>query len=311
MPYYIGIDGGGTKTAYALFNEKKEILFRHEGPGSNHENLAGAYDEAAALLREGVQALLDGAGIALGDVAFTFAGLAGVDHPFQYDIMMGLLTGMGLARLEIVNDGFIAVKAGCGSGAGVGLNLGTGTVCSAIDRQGRCVQLAGLGEFSGDVGNGQWIIMQVFRCVYDELFLGLEPTALTPLLFKEFGLSEPGDIMPLIPLLDCEGGNDTKRAFVRLFFEALNVGDAPALLVAERMAERGAQLVAAQLNTLDFADPVEIVLAGSIHTKLPNDVYLELLALELEQLSGRAFVFSKLAREPVMGCIDWIMERYV
>ena len=26
MSYYIGIDGGGTKTAYALFDEKKNIV---------------------------------------------------------------------------------------------------------------------------------------------------------------------------------------------------------------------------------------------------------------------------------------------
>ena len=34
MKYYIGVDGGGTKTAFALFNENKEMLEYIEGPGS-------------------------------------------------------------------------------------------------------------------------------------------------------------------------------------------------------------------------------------------------------------------------------------
>ena len=31
MKYYIGVDGGGTKTAFALFNENKEMLEYIEG----------------------------------------------------------------------------------------------------------------------------------------------------------------------------------------------------------------------------------------------------------------------------------------
>jgi len=253
-----------------------------------------------------VQALLGQAGAGLGDIAFTFAGLAGVDHPFQYDNMMGLLTGLGLTRLEIVNDGFIAVKAGCATGAGIGLNLGTGTVCSAIDRQGTCAQLAGLGEFSGDIGNGQWIAQQVFRCAYDDVILGIEPSAVTPLIFARLGLNEPGDLLGLL-----EGIEGNARALIGIFFEAANQGDPPVARLVEQMAARGAQLITAHLRALDFAEPVEIVLAGSIHTKLPNEAYVKLLIEKTQELSGRALTFSKLAREPVMGCIDWILERYV
>ena len=36
MAYYIGVDGGGTKTMYALFNEKKEMLSSVKTGGSNH-----------------------------------------------------------------------------------------------------------------------------------------------------------------------------------------------------------------------------------------------------------------------------------
>jgi len=306
MAYYIGVDGGGTKTAYALFNEKEELLALREGPGTNHENFdAKPFDEAAARLWDGVRGLLDDMGRSLEEIDFTLMGLAGVDHPFQYDALMDRLRRYGMERLEIFNDGFIVVKAGSRSGAAIGLNLGTGTCCNAIDRQGKRVQLAGLGEFSGDVGNGQWIAQQAFRLVYDSLVLGLEPTALTELVFAKYSLDSAEGLLSLLETLN----ESAIKTFVGLFFEAANRGDTPVMRLVDQMAERGAQLIAAHLRDLDFPEEgAEVVLSGSIHTKLPNQVYLDLLKQKSEALSGRRLDFHVLNKPPVMGCVKWILQ---
>ena len=57
MKYYIGVDGGGTKTHYALIDEKKQIVAETKTAGSNHENLDGSFDEAADILWEGLTGL--------------------------------------------------------------------------------------------------------------------------------------------------------------------------------------------------------------------------------------------------------------
>ena len=155
MSFYIGVDGGGTKTYYALFDEKKNIIADFKTAGSNHENLGGSFDEAADILWDGVHGLLEKAGKTLEDVDFSLMGLAGVDHPFQHDAIYSRLETKGLRRFEIFNDGFIVVKAGSISGAAIGLNNGTGTCCNAVDSTGRMLQLAGLGDYSGDMGNGR------------------------------------------------------------------------------------------------------------------------------------------------------------
>jgi N-acetylglucosamine kinase-like BadF-type ATPase len=310
MPFYIGVDGGGTKTAYALFNGREELLALREGPGTNHENLDGAFDEAAARLWEGIQALLRKAGKSLPEIDFTLMGLAGVDHPFQYDALMERLRAYGLARFELCNDGFIVVKAGSRAGAAIGLNLGTGTCCNAIDRRGRRVQLAGLGDFSGDIGNGQWIAAQAFRLIYDDWVLGVAPTALTDMAKRAFSLETQETLFALLP--DIEAGGEAARTLIRLFFEAANRGDPPVMRPVRQMAERGAQLIAAHLRTLDFpADGAEVVLSGSIHTKLPGGVYVDLLKQKAEALSGRRLEFIVLEQPPVMGCIKWILQEYV
>ena len=50
MKFYIGVDGGGTKTAFALFDENKNMLELHEGPASNHENMEGSFPQAADII---------------------------------------------------------------------------------------------------------------------------------------------------------------------------------------------------------------------------------------------------------------------
>jgi N-acetylglucosamine kinase-like BadF-type ATPase len=304
------VDGGGTKTAFALFDAQGRQVLLREGAGSNHENLAGSFDEAAEILWEGVRALLAQAGIGIADVGFCLMGLAGVDHPFQYRALLQRLQGYGLARLELCNDGFLPIKAGSHSGAAVGLNCGTGTCCNAIDSRGRRVQLAGLGGFSGDVGNGVWIATQAFRLVYDACILGLEHTLLKELLFSAYSFREAAELPVLLAGLVGEDADRHLRTLIRLFFTAAEAGDVPALRLVEQMALRGAQLIAAHIRTLDFPARVEVVLSGSIHTKLRSKPYLEALREKAEALSGRALDFTVLDVPPVQGCIRWILQEY-
>ena len=99
MSFYIGVDGGGTKTAFSLFDEDKNVVKTVYGPGSNHENLEGAFDEASAVIWNGITELVGEAGISLDDVAFSLMGLAGIDHQFQHDIMYEKLSEILAERL--------------------------------------------------------------------------------------------------------------------------------------------------------------------------------------------------------------------
>ena len=63
MKYYIGVDGGGTKTAFALFDENKKMLETVTGPGSNHENLEEGFDAASEIIWNGLNELCTKAGI--------------------------------------------------------------------------------------------------------------------------------------------------------------------------------------------------------------------------------------------------------
>lgn len=310
MKYYIGVDGGGTKTAFALFDENKTMLKTVEGPGSNHENLESSFDGASDIIMAGLKDLCKQAGIALSDVSFTLMGLAGIDHPYQYDIMCKMLREKGLENFEVYNDGFIVVKAGSQTGHAIGFNCGTGVCCNGIDINGNRLQLAGLGEFSGDISGGGNIVTKAFELVYNDLFLNAGKTAISEMAMKHYGFTEKEQLLTLIEKIE-NGEGEHIRSFIGFFFEAAKQGDAPALEYCTRMAEKGAYLIAALANQLDFGDgEIEVVLSGSINVKLDNKAYLDMLYEKAEAFSGKKLKFIKLQEKPVTGCINWIMQEY-
>lgn len=311
MKYYIGVDGGGTKTAFALFDENKKMLETVTGPGSNHENLEDGFDAASQIIWDGLNELCTKAGTDISKISFTLMGLAGIDHQYQYDIMCAKLREKGLENFEVYNDGFIVVKAGSETGSAIGYNCGTGVCCNGIDTEGNRMMLAGLGDFSGDISGGGNIVIKAFELVYNELFLGLEKTLITGMIMKEFGLEKREDLLGLIEKIEGENGDDYIRVFVSSFFEAAKQGDKPALDYCEKMAERGARLISALSRELNYGDgEIEVVLSGSINVKLDNKAYLDMLLEKAEKYSGKKLKFIKLTQPPVTGCINWIMQSF-
>ncbi|MBO5858688.1 MAG: hypothetical protein J6R20_02810, partial [Clostridia bacterium] len=263
------------------------------------------------IIWDGLNELCRKAGIDLSKISFTLMGLAGIDHQYQYDIMCAKLREKGLENFEVYNDGFIVVKAGSETGSAIGYNCGTGVCCNGIDTEGKRMMLAGLGDFSGDISGGGNIVIKAFELVYNELFLGLEKTLITDMIMKEFGLRKREDLLGLIEKIEGENGDDYIRVFVSSFFEAAKQGDKPALEYCERMAERGARLIAALSRELNYGDgEIEVVLSGSINVKLDNKAYLDMLLEKAEKYSGKKLKFIKLTQPPVTGCINWIMQNF-
>lgn len=311
MKYYIGVDGGGTKTAYALFDENKNLIEMVKGPGSNHENYEGGFDEAAKIIWAGINSLLMESGKTLSDISFTLMGLAGIDHQFQHDEMCKRLSNYGLSDFEIYNDGFIVVKAGSTGKEAIGYNAGTGTCCNAIDSDGKMLQLAGLSEFSGDEGNGHWIAMMTYRTIYDDVYLGLGETALTKMFYDEYSITAREQFLSYVSEFESENPDPFIMRLIDFFFDAAKLGDKKTLAIVEEMAQRGSDLIAAHAKQLNFnCDEIEVVLSGSIHTKLPSDIYIDRLKELCVEKSGRKMKFIKLTQPPVTGCINWILQQY-
>ena len=311
MKYHIGVDGGGTKTAFALFDENKNVVAQNETEGSNHENLEGAIPQAAGIIANGIKGLLEKANLKFGDIDGILMGLAGIDHPYQHDEMQEELKKLGITGCRIYNDGFIVIKAGVGAGAGIGYNCGTGTCCNCIDSDGNMLQVGGFDVLSADKGNGHWVGAQTFKIMYDELCLGKNKSLITALMGEKAGIKDRETLLNSIAVLeDEEKGEEFLRKLIVSFFEAANNEDEEALKVIEEMAQRGADFICSHVKNMNFKDDViNVVLSGSIHTKLPSHKYTDRMAELVAQRTGRKFNFIKLDCAPVTGCVNWLLEK--
>lgn len=310
MKYYIGVDGGGTKTAFALFDENKNIVEQYETEGSNHENMEGSFPQAAGIIAGGVNGLLEKAKITLDDVDGILMGLAGIDHPYQHDAMVEELDKLGIKGCRIYNDGFIVIKAGVGAGCGIGYNCGTGTCCNSLDSDGNMLQIGGFDVLSGDKGNGHWVGSQAFRIMYDEICLGKGKSLITEYMKEKEGICDRATLLDSIAVLESEDeGEAFLRKLIVSFFDAANNGDEAALSVIEEMAQRGADFICGHVKAMNFTcDVINVVLSGSIHTKLPSYKYTDRMAELVAEKTGRKFNFIKLQCAPVTGCVNWLLE---
>jgi hypothetical protein len=73
QPVYLGVDGGGTKTRFALIDADGRLLGEAELGTTYHPHVG--LDGVRAVLAEGVTAVLAAAGHAPGDIAHAFFGL--------------------------------------------------------------------------------------------------------------------------------------------------------------------------------------------------------------------------------------------
>ncbi|MFR0953930.1 MAG: hypothetical protein ACLSGK_14570 [Lachnospiraceae bacterium] len=98
-------------------------------------------------------------------------GISGLDTARDQQQADACFSSAGISRFLAINDGYLphcSREPGC---VGVSLNCGTGMCCAAIDPSGNRIKLAGMDEWSGDAGGGNWIVMQMYRKVYENLIL--------------------------------------------------------------------------------------------------------------------------------------------
>ena len=160
MPFFLGIDGGGTKTRCVIGDEKSELgagtssssKVQRVGENCARDALAGAVNEACVQ-----------AGISPRQIVRTCAGITGAARPEIAGVMRDLMISMVGGQVEIVGDIEIAFEDAFGSGSGVMLIAGTGSIAFGRNEKGESARAGGWGYPISDEGSGQWIGAEAVR----------------------------------------------------------------------------------------------------------------------------------------------------
>jgi glucosamine kinase len=164
VAYYLGIDGGGSKTT-CLVGDETSILGRGDGAGSNVVRLGER--TAREALQQAARAACAKAKIDPALLARTVAGVAGAGRAEVRDFVQHALQEVVAGETIVVTDVEAALDAAFGNGPGVVVVSGTGSIAFCRNSQGETSRAGGWGWAISDEGSGPWIgraaVTAVFR----------------------------------------------------------------------------------------------------------------------------------------------------
>ena len=296
MSYYLGIDGGGTKTTCAVGDDSRLLVTAIAGP-SNIVRVGAPH--ARESLQKSVLQACAAAGITPAQVSRTCVGGSGAARPELGAAVRGFLGEILSSPIDVVGDMEIALEAAFGKGPGVVVIAGTGSIAYGRDTRGKALRAGGWGFAVGDEGSAHWIGRQAVNAVLrerDRLPEGSSPTSLARALSKVWGVSSCGDL--------ARAANSIPPPDFAALSPAVFASDDEAAKQVMANAGRELALVAGvvigRLFGKQEVDSVPVAMAGGVfrHSILVRQVFYN----ELRQLDARTQVLPDVI-EPVEGAL--------
>ena len=257
MAFYLGIDGGGTKTRCALGDEARTLATAIAG-ASNVVRVGEA--QAREALHASVREASAAARITPDRIANICIGAAGAARPEVASKIQRILAELTSASIEVVGDTLIALEAAFGAGPGVIVIAGTGSIAYGRDATGRTCRAGGWGYAISDEGSGHWIGQRAISAILRARDAG-HHTALEPMVLAAWHLENFDE---LVQAANSQPPPDFPRLFP-VVLKAAAGGDssARALLTAA-----GTQLAGLTANVIDRLSPhsphAPVAMTGSV-----------------------------------------------
>jgi N-acetylglucosamine kinase-like BadF-type ATPase len=300
VAYYLGIDGGGSKTTCVVGNEVSQLATVTAGP-SNITRVGEV--RARESLQEAIRQACTGAGIDPRQVQRACIGIAGAGRKEIADTVRKIVAGIIPGEIEIVGDMKIALAAAFGAGQGVIVIAGTGSIAYGRDAQGRTARSGGWGFAISDEGSAHWIgrtaVSTLLRAIDQEDAYSAEASSLCREMKAAWNLHSLDEFLRAanfdadFPLL-CPG-----------VLAAADAGDALAQCVLAQAGRELAQLAAIVTRRLfseGGADAgIPLAMAGGVflHSSAVREVFRD----EVHNLDSRLEVNPRVV-EPVVGALQ-------
>jgi len=189
--YYLGIDGGGTKTAFALMDKEGNIVSTYETTGCSYPTLG----------KEGViDILLSGIKECLKDIPPSqVIACAGIPYYGEIENLMIDLEEIQTrlpVELAFVNDVEVGYYGALGFQAGINIVAGTGSIAIGFDEEGGCARSGGFGpEFGCDEGSAYYIGSRLINMFTRQTDLREKRTLLYHAIRQELHLKDDLHVM--------------------------------------------------------------------------------------------------------------------
>lgn len=259
--YYLGVDGGGTKTAFTLLDHAHNVVASHESGTCYYVEVG--LDGAQSVLESGVKALLEQVNGSVDDITFAFFGLPayGEDSKLIDEINALPSHFMRSDKYHCDNDMVNGWAAAFNGADGINIVSGTGSIAYGVSKN-QNARCGGWGELFSDEGSAYWIGckgLQVFTKMSDGR---LAKGPLYFLLKTTFNIESDLDITGLV-LCDWNGDRSKVASISTLVCKAASEGDKYAIAILDNAANELAEIVEGVRKVLPFAEDEEVKVSYS------------------------------------------------
>ena len=194
MDYYIGIDGGGTKTFIRVINENEETIDTHVTTGSNISSMG--YKATEEVIEKGVNRILNRNQLLIKNCKGLCMGAAGVDREKEKKEVESIFRKIGFKAVQVMNDTRIVLRTVTNENKGIVVIAGTGSIVLGIKND-KTVRAGGWGYKLGDEGSAYWIGMLGIKAVLDAYDQVSIPTEWTKEILSDWELESVEDFIEL------------------------------------------------------------------------------------------------------------------
>ena len=264
MKYYIGIDGGGTKTLLRMVDEQNNLVFEEQGGGSNPYTVPP--EEAERLLHclvgKALAAIPEG-----GELDGICMGAAGADTKEDYVFFDRILKeASGCENALAVNDGYASLYATLKEQPGVVIASGTGSICWGKNEAGDVCRVGGWGYLFSDEGSGYSMVGDAMETVVKTMDGRASKGALLlEQLMDAFGVDTYEE---LVSEMYRSPSPQRIAAYFPLVSRAAAEKDPLAMEVVDRGMEQLVELVASTARRIGMYPVFTVGMTGSILTKV-------------------------------------------
>lgn len=264
MKTFLGVDGGGTKTKFTLCDENGLILAEATEPTCHY--LQVGTEGVTAVLRAGLHAVCETAGITKADIASAFVGCPGFGD--TESATPALLAAVAEAMEEIPHSvGNDCENALAGALAGKdGINLIAGTGSMGCGRKGTAPSLRCGGwhhAIGSDEGSGYWISYRLLQEFTRQSDGRDEKTPLYDAVKQVLDIQLDGDVITRV--VDEWNLDRTKVASLsRLIGSLYDQGDPHAAKILSDAAAELADMAWALYRQLGFEGEIPVSGTGGV-----------------------------------------------
>ncbi|MGO4445453.1 N-acetylglucosamine kinase [Mycobacterium sp. 2YAF39] len=279
MARYLGVDGGGSKTALALIDDAGHVVARATAPTSYYFN--DGFDIVEKSLAQGVTDICTQAGITPADIDAAFFGLPGYGEASgdieQLDaVPSGVL---GHDRYSCDNDMVCGWAGSLAGEDGINVISGTGSMTYG-ERQGVGYRVGGWGELFGDEGSAYWIGAQGLNA-FSRMSDGRLPHGPLHHMLRE-RLDVGGDLDVVSLVIDTwKGSRSQIAALATTVTEAADAGDEVSKRILSAAVDELVTLIETTRTLVKFTDQetVPVSYSGGM---FKHEGYLDLFVTALQ-----------------------------